>query len=563
MDWPDAENPRLLIEGEYVFEFDENSKYTSRVLRNCNLIPGESRLDLRSDAQWDEWLESSVLKLPTNGQDRSGYHILLSARVNPVQETPTEIAAGLEYLPFEENHWRALLRHAPFHNVIRNAITKGKNYSTCLVSDIGKERVELYTAAMSSEWPNNLAISSAHFRQSNFTIAVIYGCRGIRNDGKEDEDGTPNHMERVEELLARSPEVKGHPLLMPGIFEELQRDRIEGLVRMVEDELDMMMSELKINQSSESPELKQLNWAMSRKLGRFRLKAKKVEEEARTSKENLKKMMDHIETSTQGGYWPENAGNLNGSKHDSFKKSTKRFKDRFAEIHSELDSMIVRCRVAFEEVTYARELFMAELARQEAEESKRQTQHAAREAKKTTQQARTSTVIAFVAMLYLPATSMATIFAMPVLKFDNDWWDARFRDAPSGENPDGGDGSARPPSPVFSAYFWIYLLLSAAFTVATLLAWRVYTKESEDNGGGNSVEQKGSSAGSVPKSVGDSPIGPGGGSSSASSPVVEGWDAITRRPWGKLRSMFGGYKMTKEVDPEIGMHSASLKSTSG
>jgi hypothetical protein len=168
---------------------------------------------------------------------------------------------------------------------------------------------------MSSEWPNNLAISSAHFLQSNFTIAVIYGCRGTRNDKKGGEDGTPNHMERVEQLLARSPEVKGHPLLMPGIFEELQRDRIEGLVRTVEDELDTIMSELKINQSSESPELKQLDWAMSRKLGRFRLKAKKVEEEARTSKENLMKMMNHIETSTQGGYWPEstfqNIGRLN------------------------------------------------------------------------------------------------------------------------------------------------------------------------------------------------------------------------------------------------------------
>jgi hypothetical protein len=158
---------------------------------------------------------------------------------------------------------------------------------------------------MSSEWPNNLAISSAHFRGSNFTIAVIYGCRGTQKDGKKGDNDTPNHMARVEELLSRSPEVKGHPLLMPGIFEELQRDRVESLVRTVEDDLDTIMRELKINQTSESPELKQLSWTWSRKLGRFRLKAKKVEEEARTSKENLVKMINHIDISTQDGHWPE------------------------------------------------------------------------------------------------------------------------------------------------------------------------------------------------------------------------------------------------------------------
>ncbi|KAK5653028.1 hypothetical protein OQA88_9314 [Cercophora sp. LCS_1] len=514
MDWPDAEEPRLRIEGDHFFEFEEESEYTSRVLRNCELAPDEKGLDLRSDDQWDEWLRSPVFPAPSDGRDRSGYHILLSARVKPAQEKPTEIAAGLEYLPFNDTHWGNLLAVAPFHNVIRKAITKGKNYSTCLVTDVNGETVELYTAVMTSEWPNNLAISSAHFRRSNFTVAVIYGCRGKRNDG-QDDDENPNQMARVEQMLRRSPEVKGHPLLMPGIFEELQRDRVESLVRMVEDELDMIMSELKINQSSESPELKQLNWTWSRKLGRFRLRAKKVEEEARTSKENLVKMINHIEVSTQGGYWPENAGNLDGKEHDAFKKTTKRFKDRFSEICNELDSMIVRCHIAFKEVTYARELFMAELARQEAEQSKQQTQiaertrqeenaRAVKEAEKTRQQARTSTVIAFVAMLYLPATSMATIFAMPVFKFDNGWWDARFRDAPSGENPDGGGDSAR-PSPVFSAYFWIYLIFSVFFTLVTLWAWKVYTKDPKENGGNGGVAKKAASAGSMVVSVAESP----------------------------------------------------------
>jgi hypothetical protein len=92
MDWPDAEKPVLHIEGDHIFEFEEPSEYTSRVLRNCvwalhisdnglkltssqDLVPEESGLDLGSD-QWDEWLKSLVFQSPLNHQGRSGYHIL-------------------------------------------------------------------------------------------------------------------------------------------------------------------------------------------------------------------------------------------------------------------------------------------------------------------------------------------------------------------------------------------------------------------------------------------------------------------------------------------------------
>jgi hypothetical protein len=256
-------------------------------------------------------------------------------------------------------------------------------------------------------------------------------------------------------------------------------------------------------------------------------------------------------------------GNMSGDKHDNFKRSTKRFKDRFAEICNDLDSMIVRCRITVEEVTYARELFMDELARQEAEESKHQNILAAleearlreknreEEAKKTNRQARIGTGLAFVAMLYLPATSLATIFAMPVLKFDNGWWDAQFRDVPSGGNSGGGDGPGR-PSPVFSAYFWIYLLISAAFTMVTLLAWHVHTKEPKRGSNEVGVEDKSSFMGGVARRMGDSPIGARGGSSSAGSrPLVDGRDTMTRRRW-KLFSVLGGHDATKKPDLENG-----------
>ncbi|KAK3689670.1 hypothetical protein B0T22DRAFT_514316 [Podospora appendiculata] len=95
-----------------------------------------------------------------------------------------------------------------------------------------------------------------------------------------------------------------------------------------------------------------------------------------------------------------------------FANSTSRFTKRLEEISTEFDSMMGQCRTSSEELTFTRELFMAELSRQEVERSR--------------QEAKASRVIAFVAMLYLPMTTAATIFAMPVFNFQSHWLDDHF-----------------------------------------------------------------------------------------------------------------------------------------
>ncbi|KAK0721038.1 hypothetical protein B0H67DRAFT_578003 [Lasiosphaeris hirsuta] len=504
MDWPDAEKP-VLQPGDDTFEFDAGSAFTSRVLRSSSHALQEPPLYLPVPesgpcAEWDNWLKSPVFKqLPQDRQyfpgspDRSGYHILLSARIRPAQTTPTEEAADLYYLPCKKEDWEKLVRLVPFHNAISDNIGRGKSFSTCLATEHNGENVEMYTAVMSREWPENIAISSTYFQSSRFTVAIIYGC----SDVKDRDDGKPSVMDRIQSLLDRSPEARGHPLLLPRIFAELQRDRVESLVLDIETQLDELNSDLRINVRLQAddknvPTSRQLDWEMSRRLGRFRVKVKRVEEEARMSRENLHKMISHIKDSTESGFWlgrnPPDAGTRSFSQeHEAlFKKNTKRFKDRFEDICKELDAMMVRCRTGFEEVTYARELFMAELARQEAEHSKK-------EAEQTSRQTRMSTVIAFVAMLYLPTTLVATIFAMPVFDFSHRWMDEKFRYMPedSSDGPSNSNSSdtsvsqsAQAPhhdSPVFSAYFWWYLLVSVGLTVITLGLWYWKTRDYDEN----------------------------------------------------------------------------------
>lgn len=79
------------------------------------------------------------------------------------------------------------------------------------------------TCRMSSLWPDDLALSVTFFPESNSTLAIVYGC----------------NERQLKQFLGRlamaSPAARSHPLLLPGIFAELERKRLS---ERVEDTLD-------------------------------------------------------------------------------------------------------------------------------------------------------------------------------------------------------------------------------------------------------------------------------------------------------------------------------------
>ncbi|KAK0746877.1 hypothetical protein B0T18DRAFT_391241 [Schizothecium vesticola] len=538
MDWPDFERP-FLGDDDLKFFKREESIFSSKLLRHSSLHGlRDQRVDsvsltLRTtlpttlptaiadpEAEWQRWIESPALRSPAEGEhkgreitDQSGYHILLSARVRPEQEEPL-IPSGLQYLPIEKRFFKKIVQRFKLHSVIRKALQRKKSYSTCLSSQSDTEPVELFTAVINANWKNNIAISSTHFKTSHLTLAVIYGCSELQ-------------MERVEGLLNRSPEVRAHPFLMAGIFAELQRDRVEALVWDTEAELDhMMKKDLKFHRVDVSDESRGLNWKRSRGISLFRGEIKKLEEEVRTVKAQLEKMVEHMEAVAEKE--KAHIQTLQEPERASAKvmaEKTERFVDRFGEISAELDSMMGRCRFASEELTFAREVFMAELARKEAQNTSRQT--------------RTSTVIGLVAMLYLPITAMATIFATPVFDFKNDWQDIHLnRLGPSG---DGGPSGDR-PMPVVSGYFWWYFLSSSLLSFVTLAFWWFETKRGEKAGGAGDDNSEG---------VGQNPNGQGTGSG---APVVpQGGSLSEATPPGSEKNSGGAPRWSRKPKSWFGM----------
>ncbi|KAL2149107.1 hypothetical protein VTH82DRAFT_8455 [Thermothelomyces myriococcoides] len=360
MDWHPTVNPFLKFD-ETTFDYNWPSRYQTRVLRYHG--NETERIALENNDRIEKWLESEIFKEdliqpPPAGRDRSGYHIIL---------------------PLPELAWKRITECFYLHDQIRKAIQRSDTSpsSTYLVRKAGEEVVEMYTAATSRTWPNNLAITATHFRKSKLTVGVILGC-------------TDWQMSMAEKLLKRSPEVKGHPLLSVGLFAELTVERETAIVRQAVAECNMAIDSLGLDEETK-PEVHR-SFELSRELRNCRLKTKKAEEDIRLTQGQLRKMMQQVEewvNRTQGSAEGLSFGWLG----DEFTTSTLRYKERFEDINMELEALMAKCRMIFDDMTYSEELYTSELLGRDAESARHQ--------------AKASTVIAFVAMLYLPITTVA------------------------------------------------------------------------------------------------------------------------------------------------------------
>ncbi|KAK0701526.1 hypothetical protein B0T21DRAFT_378826 [Apiosordaria backusii] len=434
MDWPQVVDPILRIpDDDMQFRYDCPSDVFSAVLRSYGEEKG--RIILKDDGDWDEWFQDQVFQenlmqtSSTAMKDHSGYHILLCGSPMPQSVASEKFPSRLWYLPFSLARWQQITRSFHLHVEINNAMLKSEDggRATYFVHD----SLRMYTAAMSwgePRWSHttSLAISSTYFEKFNLTVAVIFGCS---ND----------QMKRVEQLLAMSPEVKSHPLLTVGIFAELEKDRMRDIVGSSVAACDIAISKLGLD--SDSPPVAKRDFIFNKALRDARIMTKMAEEEVRTTKGLLQNMIARVEEEQQ----------LRNSQDDAnFAASTRRFKQRFAELDIEFDTMMARCRMTFDDMTYSEDLYMTEIISRDAERAR--------------DQAKVSTVIAFVAMLYLPITTVATIFAMPVFDFANDWRDIYFRKTDADKPP------------VLSSYFWVYLIVSITLTGFTVFGWWRYTK---------------------------------------------------------------------------------------
>ncbi|GKT86046.1 hypothetical protein Ct61P_03896 [Colletotrichum tofieldiae] len=79
-----------------------------------------------------------------------------------------------------------------------------------------------FTARMSSSLPGDLALSTTYIPRTDSTFAIVYGCSN-------------EQMKDMEKRVLRADEQLEHPLLIPGIFAELERTRLVETVEALVD----------------------------------------------------------------------------------------------------------------------------------------------------------------------------------------------------------------------------------------------------------------------------------------------------------------------------------------
>ncbi|KAL8372533.1 hypothetical protein RB595_002050 [Gaeumannomyces hyphopodioides] len=231
------------------------------------------------------------------------------------------------------------------------------------------------------------------------SVGVVFGC-------------TPADAAVARRFLKSSPAT--HPAVLPAVYAEICRQRLYKFVRKC-----LRISSNAVRALEAEAATGSIHADLTSNVRSNRFNAMFFEHEMRKAKNQLSKIADPGP-----------------------------FRARFDEIDAEYDSLITDCAIYRDDMSFSIDVVRAALAITEARASGRES--------------KVHTVLAFVAMLYLPMTAVATIFSMPIFAFQNDWRDLRFAAAPD-------------TGPVVSGYFWVFLAVALTATLLTIEGWWRFT----------------------------------------------------------------------------------------
>ncbi|KAI5917006.1 hypothetical protein F4810DRAFT_95775 [Camillea tinctor] len=457
MDWPSDSDPFIAPNNYGFFDFDfpaRNAGQLCKVIKNWGQNGTENIVleDLRDLNDWERL--SQVAKSFIIYQDlttvdniyqlpRNSFTILCIPWAESSGSEPPNYT-DLPIHPSCKIHWENIVRVFNLPSHFPKLAMKGDSSATSIIREhdfgAGLENIWMHTANIISELDrsvsdmakvpsesNSFAMAATHLGQKSLTFAVMFGF----SDGQ---------VLNMQDHLSTSSDAIGHPLLMLGIYAELQLERLNFMVNTSHDIYKDLVDQLKLQVTGEAK--RTLNWSMVDTVRLFR----EIEAEVKTAQLILSKVYSSAEEQCS-----------TDMTKDIIRK-TNLFSDRFNDICTSLDGLGARCRTMVDGLSFSMDIITSELSRQEA---------------------KTASALSFVAMIYLPLSAIATIFAMPIFQWSNDWRDLLYRPVHSGNTPSDSNlesSSNTTKSPVVSGYLYIYIGISALFTSATLIGFNFYMR---------------------------------------------------------------------------------------
>ncbi|KAJ8128061.1 hypothetical protein O1611_g5577 [Lasiodiplodia mahajangana] len=385
-------------------------------------------IDLSKDEDWDELVE--VVESPR----KDGYWILFIPRTADVFSTPSYFTS----IPVSQANWNKVVRFLSIPKSYGDLVDMRTSLLVSISQDHEEDEdgIQMSIGTTGAETENGFAFASTYFKSRQFTCAIMVGC-------------TDFQIEHIGRLLSSARHSSRHPLLMLGIFEELQLSRFEanlsGLQRKYLDLIETLTHELNTPEKDHSNGLESLQGAID------------THETSRVAQQDIENAKFQLEA-----VCIKQAEGLDQIENGS-SEFTQFLLKRFNDIHFRLDNLMAQCRLLPESVSFFTGFIQSQVSIQEARISRKN--------------ANLANFIAGVALVYLPITGVATILATPIFGWTNDWKDVYLHSvvANGQSNGDATDpGSANAASagmPVVSGYVWIWVIASIGLYIITLSSY--------------------------------------------------------------------------------------------
>lgn len=502
MDWP-KEN-HSISETDLLSCFKYEPKKT-RVLRLEGRDEEPFVKLLETDEQWMEWVDK---ELPKPNSATSGLVLILARRAGQqgmptmcdeltdlekghlksvrAQTFPAQVGGdpnaekGLQptesgrrvarTLPFSQDTFRLISQKLYLHGSIARVINRSDVpiFSRAEIHMSSEEGptypTYIYNCRSTNAWDNDLALTVTHFPTTGLSYAVLFGCP----IDTEDE---------IIKRLCSAGEAASYPLLLPGIFAELERNRHVNIIEDYVDDIEQKISELdsiglidntgseRRNKDKRSQWLDMtylrnalITWReqlvkMTRHTEELQdtLFKKTRNKPIRVEDDNTQFAQLDLRLSDETEFYETKK---DGVDKDDVRKSYMiklgaKINDRLQAIIDEYDDKIRECTMRIDGMAMATQWSHGETNVEIALATGRDSKH--------------MRTISIVSMVFLPGTFMASIFSM---QFFN--WGSNQEDA------------------VVSKYFWIYILATVIATMSTLgiyyycVVWRHRSRKVSD-----------------------------------------------------------------------------------
>ncbi|KAH8900803.1 hypothetical protein GQ53DRAFT_835683 [Thozetella sp. PMI_491] len=309
-------------------------------------------------------------------------------------------------------------------------------FSAQTIESAGNQQRIRYNCRTSGTCTGDLALSATYLPDRFFTYAVVYGC-------------TDDIQRDIYQRLIDSDCDVFHPLILPTIIAELERERHVTYVRETTTRLDRLIGDMTNDGLGENPRNFHSGPFENDDSAGLWLDLRTFQNGMESWRERLVEMIEHTDTLSQTCFavgaagWPEVL-----RKH--MNDSGSRIRSRLLELKKEYDSQIRECKALTEGTSLATRLQWNQITR-------RDTKASLEIASITKRDGMHMRFIAFLTMLFLPGTFAASFFSMTF--FD---WNAK-------ENAN-----------ILSPYIWIYVLVSLVITGCLMTGWYRFTRQAKD-----------------------------------------------------------------------------------